>query len=847
MPDSRIIADIVFKGTLKDKEQYKRAYLLEPGEFFDKTVHEKSLDGIRALLAQNGYLAGDVTASCICRRKTKKVALVLKIDAGERFVINGFDVRFIRFPSGDFSSADRQALENACRAVLVHVFSCTPYSEKKQVDSCLTMLKEACNKKGFFNIGFAPESIIDKQKKTVRLIVDLDFDKAERYLFSGNAFFDDARLFKHIAPFNVPLCVTSPEAVGDDIMQSYKDDGFLECTVALHKEKRTYRFVIHEGIRFKIVRVDIRGMCQAPETVHDACMPLTHAAYYSAALMRFCFDDLRERYVARGFWDFAIDEYVFSAGPHPDEKTVILCVHEGAQKLLRRVTVERFHAVMQEKPFCAYRDAEMSIPFDKKIMQEQQDFLDRYAREKGYLYGAFEYRCDPVSPGSNIVDLNWKMTGLDVPVTFGKTVVAGNSRIAPARLVKGLAYNEGDVWNTHVLDKSLDRLKGLAVFKSVSLKPADFFMPEPSKKMILTVIEDEPYELSLHAGLGFLSKNFDARGNGVTYRLGCGFLCKNPAHCGDLMRIDGDFTRYTQCGELAYTVPFWTSAPTALQTRVFCERRDQPFFIGSPDILYTFLKTGGSSRFSGSYDYIDWNVKSNVEWLKIEGLSPYGARVLQFEPALLDAFFPYFTVEPHFSFNYVDDPIKTHKGLSTSVVIKGMFPFTLKSAWMVKTIIEQSFFYPVFSEVICALRIRLGTIFNADFERIMPPERFYLGGADSLRGYSTDFAPPLNRYVDRSGIEHWVPVGGKSSVNVNGEVRFPLYGNLGGVLFTDIGFLSQHGITRIMSEKLLGSSGAGLRYTTPVGILRFDIGLKWEKYFVEDRSYAWFLSLGNVF
>ena len=93
-----------------------------------------------------------------------------------------------------------------------------------------------------------------------------------------------------------------------------------------------------------------------------------------------------------------------------------------------------------------------------------------------------------------------------------------------------------------------------------------------------------------------------------------------------------------------------------------------------------------------------------------------------------------------------------------------------------------------------------------------------------------------------------VPIGGKSLVNMNLELRFPLYGTiLGGVIFTDIGGLAQDRLAAIKPHNLLGASGFGLRCNTPVGPLRFDIGWKWRTSFEHERSFAWFLTLGNAF
>ncbi len=83
--------------------------------------------------------------------------------------------------------------------------------------------------------------------------------------------------------------------------------------------------------------------------------------------------------------------------------------------------------------------------------------------------------------------------------------------------------------------------------------------------------------------------------------------------------------------------------------------------------------------------------------------------------------------------------------------------------------------------------------------------------------------------------------------NLNMELRFPLYGALGGVLFSDFGVLVQDHFSEIIGRNVLAATGFGLRYNTPVGPLSFDIGWNWRKDACLDRQFAWFLTLGHAF
>jgi outer membrane translocation and assembly module TamA len=83
--------------------------------------------------------------------------------------------------------------------------------------------------------------------------------------------------------------------------------------------------------------------------------------------------------------------------------------------------------------------------------------------------------------------------------------------------------------------------------------------------------------------------------------------------------------------------------------------------------------------------------------------------------------------------------------------------------------------------------------------------------------------------------------------NINAELRFPLYKELSGVAFTDMGILTQDRFADIAANKWLGASGFGLRLASPIGPIRFDIGWKWKKRDPQDKSLAFFFTLGHAF
>lgn len=180
--------------------------------------------------------------------------------------------------------------------------------------------------------------------------------------------------------------------------------------------------------------------------------------------------------------------------------------------------------------------------------------------------------------------------------------------------------------------------------------------------------------------------------------------------------------------------------------------------------------------------------------------------------------------------------------------LKGMVPLEkkYKDSFFIKLLFEQSCFIPLKS-VVAAIRFRFGHIFYRQLSAIMPSERFYLGGSHSLRGYEADLAPPLGIFSDNDADDHVVPRGGKSMLNGNIELRFPIAKKIGCVLFQDFGALSGDNFADFKPHNILAATGFGARFFTPLGPLRFDIGWKWKRQQLVERAYAWFLTFGQAF
>jgi hypothetical protein len=102
-------------------------------------------------------------------------------------------------------------------------------------------------------------------------------------------------------------------------------------------------------------------------------------------------------------------------------------------------------------------------------------------------------------------------------------------------------------------------------------------------------------------------------------------------------------------------------------------------------------------------------------------------------------------------------------------------------------------------------------------------ERFFAGGDTTVRGFATDRLGD-ERSVDESGF----PKGGHALLVLNTELRVPVRRNIGLVGFVDAGNVFAQ-VDHFDLSNIRGAVGLGVRYRSPIGPIRFDVGFKLDR------------------
>lgn len=185
-----------------------------------------------------------------------------------------------------------------------------------------------------------------------------------------------------------------------------------------------------------------------------------------------------------------------------------------------------------------------------------------------------------------------------------------------------------------------------------------------------------------------------------------------------------------------------------------------------------------------------------------------------------------------------DDLLNPSKGTRTSLVVTPATNLGTTGFSFLKSEFRSSVYFSLSSDrdFIMALRGRLGSIWGAKNATLPATQRFFAGGGGSIRGFSFQNVGPLDPTGD--------PLGGRSVVEIAGELRFKVSETIGLVPFIEGGNTYIDSVPGFSSFRW--GTGLGARYHTSFGPIRFDVAVPIDRRPGESHVQL-YISLGQAF
>ncbi len=201
-----------------------------------------------------------------------------------------------------------------------------------------------------------------------------------------------------------------------------------------------------------------------------------------------------------------------------------------------------------------------------------------------------------------------------------------------------------------------------------------------------------------------------------------------------------------------------------------------------------------------------------------------------------------------------DKPLDASRGFYQTLDL-GITPKALGSSANFVRFLGQSSYYKPFGPTVWANRITLGLAKAFGNSFVPTSESFFSGGETTLRGFPINGAgpqravPACSNPADPSTcVNLLVPTGGRQLFIFNSELRFPLgiKEGLGAAVFYDGGNVYRAINISHFLQDYTNTIGVGLRYKTPVGPIRFDIGRNLNPV-TGVKATQFYITLGQAF
>lgn len=598
----------------------------------------------------------------------------------------------------------------------------------------------------------------------------------------------------------------------------------VEYSVDFNKEngKALVVFKVEEGIRTKIRDIFVRGNKEYRRGKILKMMKTKRAWLFNAGILKEeviqeDMDRLKEFYRRNGFADMEVS-YEVVPNKHRNTLSVIVTITEGRKYFVGSVKVEGNKDIGQKDIMERVKVCVPGKVFSQEGMHEDIASIQGLYFDKGYIFaGILESTSLSVETGN--VDIVYRIVENDIAYV-NKIKVRGNVKTRDIVIRRELRIHPGDRFDGDKLRRSKERLQNLGFFEEISYDTEDTDVPN-RKDLVVDVKESKTGMFSFGGGyssvdefIGFVEieqRNFDWKN--FPYFTGGGQDLKIRASAGSL----------TQGYELSFTQPWIFDYPVSFGFDIYKRTHERDSDVGYG---YDEDVTGGDLRLSKELsEYLKGNVMYKYEQIDISNPSDdIGDEFRNEEMGKYDIS----STSYGLSYDTRDNIFDPRKGnyVSGNLDIAGG-PFGGDKDFY-KLFLRMSHYQPMFRKSVLELRLRTGVAKPYDdTSRVPIYERYFAGGANTIRGYKERRIGPIYDNDD--------PKGGEAMMVANAEYTYPLMSFLRMAFFYDVGDVWEKA-RDLGSGGLKAGTGIGFRIKTPIGPVMLDYGIPLNKASGEDSK-----------
>jgi len=651
-------------------------------------------------------------------------------------------------------------------------------------------------------------------------------------IYEGNENIDKEKL-KEKVPVKTDTFLDMEEinSYVDKIRKVYEADAYYSAEVTpviqlVTEDQAVLTFLIKEGERAYVRRIRMKGneaftgkeLRKQIETSKYFWLTswLTESGRYKEETIQADLDRLREHYLNHGYLQVQVAAPKVELSEDKEWFDITFSIVEGDQFRIREIRYEGHQLFGTEQLIGLTRSKEGEIFNRGQIRQDIMRMVDLYG-ERGYIFANVVPQLSPHLEDKT-VDVTFQVTE-DDPVKVREIRITGNDKTRDKVIRREIRVNEQELVNTKLLRRSFQRLNNLNFFENIEIVPEQV---EPGWVDLNVKVKEKPTG-TFSIGGGYSSVNRFIAMTEITQG--------NLFGRGQLLRAKAELGGRRQTYSLTFREPYLFDSNISGTTDFFNTVRE----FGT----YEEKRIGGDLVLGRSFgEYVNGSVSYTLERLHITDVQGDAPDLIKDQAAEGKTL----TSALGFSLSrdtrdFIFDPTE---GARNAISLEYAGTFLGGDNDYYKVIFDSSRFFPLWREHVLSIHGRIGYAAGIGDEELPAGERFFVGGINTVRGFKFGKAGPITSTGEI--------LGGNKELFVNVEYLIPLVpeAKIKWLFFYDIGRAFDDSEAIRFSELRQGA-GFGIRWISPVGPLRLEMGANLDPERGERTGFIPEFSIGTLF
>lgn len=633
--------------------------------------------------------------------------------------------------------------------------------------------------------------------------------------------------------------------------KGYFDAG-VESSVDKSDDSETILFRVSKGPRHKVKGVSLAGNQHFSEKELLPQVKVEKAHFYSHGkysnkLVRSSVRNLENYYKAKGFSSVKVTPQVNNRNGNI---AVVFHIDEGPQDVVEALDIEGNRTLSATDLAPQGLKVAAGQPYSQQNVQEDRNRIMATYLSKGYLTATFRETAEQLAHQPHRIRVVYHI--YEGPQVHTATVVTLGRNETQQKLVNretsdlkaGQPLREDDLLTAET------RLYKVGVFDWAEVDPRREVTTQQEEDVVIKVHEAKPNTITYGFGFDVINRGGSVPSGTVTVpgippaALPKNFRTSEKTFWGprgtveytrnnllgkaESLTFSALAARLQQNGSIIYTDPMfrWTNWASTFSLTGQHNSENPIFTFRQGQFGYQLQRALNRDKTTNLFLRYTFT-ETGLTNLLIPGLVPPQDRHVRLS-----------TISPTYIRDTRDSPMDAHKGIYESYEFD-LNPIVLGSNVSFARLQTQTSYYKkIPANIIWANSLRIGVETPFGSSHVPISEKFFSGGGSTLRGFPLNGAGPQHTITacgNPSDVSTCapitVPVGGPQLVILNSEFRIPIpvslplvNRNLGFATFYDGGNVFPYVGFRDFAKNWTNSVGVGLRYNTPVGPVRIDLG-----------------------